>query len=337
MSEISALVQPEETTSRWDTPDTYQKLLKREHAAEFLAAELLYGAIDEQDNSDKLSLLFSCRTNAWFIRHSTTGEVRIASNSCKLRWCPLCQQARQNYIAQQVSKWFYRVDYPKLLTVTLRHTSSPLKSQVDFLYKCFQKFRKRKFITKRLRGGVWFFQVKKSKDGNTWHPHIHALIDADFMERKKLSQLWAEITGGSTVIDIRGIFDTEKCVKHNARYCATPASLVDLAPWERYELHDCFNKRRLVGCFGTAKHISLRPKKPVDSESWLSVGSWSYVVSLSGEDYRADEILLAWKTQKPLSADSTLLSLECEIAGRSPPSEKPLTEEQQYFDFYTRP
>jgi len=336
MAEISALVQPEETNVRWSTPNTYQELLKREHAAEFLSAELLYGAIDEQDNSNKLNLLQSCRTNAWFIRHITTGEVRVASNSCKLRWCPMCQIARQNYITQQVSTWFRQVHYPKLLTITLRHTSSPLKSQVDFLYKCFQKFRKRKFVSKHLRGGVWFFQVKKSKDGNTWHPHIHAMIDADFMDRKKLSSLWAEITGGSTVIDIRAIFDTDRAVKHNARYCTTPMSLVDLPPWERYEVHDCFNKRRLVGCFGTARHISLRPKKPVDSDQWLSVGSWSFVVGLAGEDSRADEILLAWKTQKPLSAESTLIPLEHNIDDRAPPEERPTVQQQWYFDFYTR-
>lgn len=336
MTETSALVQPKETNRSWATPNTYQELLKREHAAGFLAAELLYGTIDEQDNSNKLSLLSSCRTDAWFIRHNLTGEVRIASNSCKLRWCPLCQAARQNYIAQQVAAWFCKVDYPKLLTVTLRHTSSPLKNQVDFLYKCFQNFRKRKFVAKRLRGGVWFFQVKKSKDGNTWHPHIHCLVDSDYMDRKKLSSLWAEITGGSTVIDIRAVFDSEKAVKHNARYCASPADLVDLLPWERYELHDCFNKRRLVGCFGTARHISLRPKKPPDSDSWISVGSWSLVVGLAGEDSRADEILLAWRSQKPLSAESTLLPVENDIEGRAPPEVRQVIHQQWYFDFYTR-
>lgn len=336
MSEISALVQHKETTDRWSTPDTYQELLKREHAAEFQAAELLYGAIDEREKPDKLSRLQSCRTNAWFIRHNVSGEVRIASNSCKLRWCPLCAQARQNYIASQVSQWFRKVDYPKLLTLTLRHTSSPLADQVNFLYRCFQKLRKRKFITKRLRGGVWFFQVKKSKDGQAWHPHLHVLIDSDFIDRKKLSQMWAEITLGSTVIDIRAVIDTDRAVQHNARYCAGPASLVDLQPWERIELHDTFANRRLVGCFGTAKDISLRPVKPPDSDSWISVGSWDLVVGLAGEDPRADEILEAWRNKKPLSADSTLLPVEYEVDDRAPPDNAPLQNQQYVLDFYAR-
>lgn len=336
MSEVSALVQHKETTDRWSTPNSYQELLKREHAAEFQAAEFLYGAIDEREKPDKLSRLQSCRSNAWFIRHDLTGEVRIASNSCKLRWCPLCAQARQNYIASQVSAWFRQVDYPKLLTLTLRHTTSPLTDQVNFLYRCFQKLRKRKFITKRLRGGVWFFQVKKSKDGQTWHPHLHVLIDSDFIDRKKLSQMWAEITLGSTVIDIRAVIDTDKAVQHNARYCASPATLVDLQPWERIDLHDTFANRRLVGCFGTAKNISLRPVKPPDSDSWISVGSWDLVIGLAGEDSRADEILEAWRNKKPLSADSTLLSVEYEVDDRAPPDNKPLVIEQYVFDFYTR-
>ena len=335
MTEMSALVQPEETTCRWSTPNTYQDLIVREHAAEFAAAKDLYGTIDEQENSDKRNLLSLCRTHAWFIRHELTGEVRVASNSCKLRWCPLCAQARQNYIASEVSKWFCRVDYPKLLTLTLRHTSAPLKSQVDFLYKCFQKFRKRKFVSSRLRGGVWFFQIKKSDADGFWHPHIHCLIDSDFIEHKVMIKLWAEITKGSTVIDIRAIKDTDRAVKHNARYCATPATLVDLMKWERYELYDCFKNRRLVGSFGTAKSISLRPVRPPDSDQWISVGSWSTVVGLAGEDDRADAILLSWMTQRPLPPESTLLPLEKELLDIPPPSNKPLVHQQYIMDFYT--
>jgi len=336
MSENSALVQHKETTDRWTTPNTYQDLLKREHAAEFQAAEFLYGAIDEREKPDKLSRLQSCRTNAWFIRHNVSGEVRIASNSCKLRWCPLCAQARQNYIASEVSQWFRKVDYPKLLTLTLRHTSSPLADQVNFLYHSFQKLRKRKFVSKRLRGGVWFFQVKKSKDGSAWHPHIHVLIDSDFIAQKKLCQAWAEITKGSTIIDIRAVMDTDKAVQHNARYCATPATLVDLLPWERMELYETFAKRRLVGCFGTAKAISLRPTKPPDSESWISVGGWSLVVGLAGSDSRADNILEAWRNKRPLDSGNSLLEVEHEVEGRAPPDDQVLLHDQYCFDFYTR-
>ena len=336
MSEISALVQPKETNRRWSTPNTYQELLKREHAAEFRAAEFLYATIDEQEESEKSSLLSACRSSAWFIRNNLTGEVRIASNSCKLRHCPLCAKARQNYITGEVTAWFQKVKHPKLLTLTLRHTSSPLKAQVAFLYKCFQKFRKRKFVTHSMRGGVWFFQVKKSDKDGFWHPHIHALIDSDFMDRKAISSLWAEITVGSNVIDIRAVFDTEKAVKHNARYCATPCELEPLAPWERYELYDCFKGRRLVGCWGSAKDISLRATKPPDSENWINIGTWATVIALAGEDDRADAIINAWRKSEPLPAGNSLEPTEREIAGLPPPDERPLISQQYCFDFYTR-
>lgn len=336
MSENSALVQPKETTDRWATPNSYRELLAREHAAEIQAASFLYQAIDDFENSDKTTLFNNCRTNSWFVRHEVSGEVRIASNSCKLRWCPMCQKARQNFITSQVDSWFCRVDYPKMITFTLRHTSSPLKNQVDFLYKCFQKFRKRKFVKSRLQGGVWFFQIKKSKDGTEWHPHIHCLVDSHYMDRKKLSQLWAEVTHGSTVIDIRSVLNVSQCVKHIARYCATPSGLVDLLPWDRMELYKTFEHRRLVGSFGTARSLMFRPVKPPDSDQWISIGSWSLIVGLAGEDYRADEIISAWKNQKPLSADSTLLPMEHNLEGRGPPDDRPLTTEQYCFDFYTR-
>jgi len=334
MAIFSALVQQEETTCRWSTPNTYQDLLVREHAAEFRAAELLYGAIEQTAETDKLSLLHSCRTHAWFIRNDLTGEVRIASNSCKLRWCPLCAQARQNYIASEVSQWFCRIDHPKLLTLTLRHTTAPLKSQIDFLYHAFQKFRKRKFVANRLRGGVWFFQVKKSKSDWCWHPHLHILLDSEIMDRKILSQIWEDVTDGSSVIDIRAVFNTSRAVKHHARYCASPAALVDLELWEQLELYECFNKRRLVGCFGTARKISLRPQKPADNDRWKYIGSWSNVIHLRGDDFRADAILYAWKTKKPLPADISLSEFERELSDLPPPKDFLCKPSQYVLDFY---
>ncbi len=329
-------LEPRVTTEISPYPESYQALLKREHAAEFFAGELTYAAIDERDNKDFLGRLHSCRTNSWFIRHIDTGEVRIATNSCRLRWCPLCAAARQNFVTGQISKWFNQALSPKLLTVTLRHTSSPLKDQVDFLYKCFRKLRQRKILARRTRGGVWFFQVKRSKDGLTWHPHIHCLIDLDFIEHKQLSKTWSVITGGSTVIDIRCVRDPERTVKHHARYVATPATLVDLPMNERIEVHDTFVNRRLVGCFGTAKTISLRPSKPADSYKWINVGSWWLVINLRGMHDVADEILFAWRTGNTLAKESTLYELEHEIEDRAPPEIRPVVHQQYLLDFYTR-
>lgn len=336
MKDLPTLVQPEETNSGWDTPNTYRDLLEHEHAAELSSARRLYDVVDLQADSNKLEVLDSCRTSSWFIRHTLSGEVRIASNCCKLRWCPMCAKSRQNFITRQVSSWFLHAKSPKLLTVTLRHTSAPLKSQVDFLYKCFQKFRKRKLLTDNIAGGVWFFQVKKSSDGNTWHPHVHCLIDSNFIPHKELMALWSEITGGSIVVDIRQIINTEKAVKHNARYCAKPCSLVDLTILELLELFEAFNKRRLVGCFGSAKDIQLRPVRPPDSDQWENIGSWSYVIGLAGEDDRANQILLAWRTQKPLREGITLCTLEHTGTDPPPPEVRPLVHQQYVLDFYAR-
>ncbi len=334
MSSCSALVQPEETTCGWSTPNTYQDLLMREHAAAFSAAELLYGAIESPGERDKLSLLHSCRVHAWFVRNELTGEVRIRSDSCGLRWCPMCQQARQNYIAQQISPWLCRVNYPKLLTLTLRHTSKPLQGQVEFLYQCFQKFRKRKYISSMTAGGVWFFQVKKSKDNWAWHPHLHVLLDSEFMDRKILSKIWKDVTGGSSVIDIRSIDDTDRAVKHHARYCAGPTGLVDLELHEQLELYDCFKGRRLVGCFGSAKRISLRPRPPADSDHWENIGSWSNVIHLQGDDFRADAILHAWKTKLPLPLNISLSEFERELSDLPPPKSFLCAPSQYVLDFY---
>ena len=333
----SSSVQPRETTLHSALPGSYQAFLNRDHPAEFFAAEQSYKAIDERDNSDKLGLLHSCRTDTWFVRDPDTDKLKIATNSCRLRGCSNCAKARQQFITMQILPWFRWARGPKLLTLTTRHTSAPLLDQVVYLYKCYRKLMRKKVIAKRVRGTVKFLQVTHNNKTSEWHPHLHVLLDADYIEHKLLKKYWAEITGGSTIVHIKCVKDTDKTVKHHARYAAGPSTLVDLPEDKRIELLDMFKNRRLVSCTGTARCISLRPQKPADADSCVRVGSWWLVTNLAGQHSVADEILFAWRTDTPLAKESTLYELEHEVQERSPPEDRPRGMSQNWFGFYTNP
>lgn len=334
MSPPICSLEAEETTGTNRPTGSYKAFCEGRAPMEVAASSALYANVDERDKTDFTGRLHACRTKAWFVRHEDTGQVRVASKKCHLRWCYPCSEGRQVFITEQVLPWFNSAALPKLLTVTLRHTSSSLSDQVSFVYECFRKLRKRAFFKNRVRGGIWFFQVTQNPKDFTWHPHIHALIDSDYLDHQELKDHWAKITSGSTIIHIKSVYNPERTLKHAARYAARPSDLATIPIQDRLELFDAFHQRKICGTWGTARKISLRPKKPEDADKWRNVGAWTTVIEMYQTDMAAHCILKCWLTNKALSKNVTMNNVEDQIDGqevRGPPG---LKFEQSYLSFY---
>ena len=294
----------------------------------------MYASFDDKSAERRLTSFETCRARSWFVRHTETGRVRVATKSCKLRWCPLCAKKRQWFLVQQIKPWAESVNRLKFLTLTLKHSDAPLKVQIDNLYKCFQRFRKLKYLRDHVFGGVWFFQIKKSEKSGQWHPHLHCLIEADYMPQAKLSALWCRTTLGSTIVDIRPAGSPEKIAEYAGRYSARPSDLKSLSENERIEVVRALHGRRLMGTWGSAKGLSMKMVKPEDAEEWRYVGSWSTVWGTLGYDDNAKKILKAWKMDEPLESGINMMHIEEYFGDREPWLVKePPENKQLYFDF----
>lgn len=269
---------------------------------QWLAAERTYGYLDVNKDRSRVERLRACRRYAWFARHTDTGAVRVISNSCHLRWCPVCAESRKNYITFGVTDWIREAPHPKFLTLTLRHTTSPLYFQVKDLYDSFKKLRRLKLFKSSIPGGVWFFQVKKSDNDNLWHPHLHCLIYGDYIPIRYLKKAWSKITSGSDIVDIRPIQDAQSAASDVARYASSPGSLVGLSLDDSCELVDAMDGRRICGTWGTGRVVSLRPAKIEDKAKWVNIGSWGAVVEQRTFDRNADAIWYAWRHGSDLPA-----------------------------------
>lgn len=296
----SSLVLTEETTTQFDSTPSYGATLRAACHSETVAAMAVYELLDKGLPRDRAWSVSHCRSIAWFVRHDETGEVRIASSSCHLRWCPLCARARRNYIAREVSEWLDHSDHPKFLTLTLKHTDEPLKEQIDHLYSSFRELRRRKDFDRRVTGGIWFFHIKRARSSGQWHPHLHCLVTGLYIPQSRLRHMWIEITTCSEIVDIRGVDDHERAAFEAARYAASPGSLINMDLAGKAEMVDTLHGRRICGTWGTGRDISLRPEPTFDKHLWQNVGSFQAVVACHTTDRNAQAILLSWKTGRPL-------------------------------------
>ena len=306
MQSALPLVHTEETPVVRPLEQTYQ-----DHRANFdmqawRASGELYYRVDSVLETKYLEKWDHCRDYAWFVRHRESGEVRVFTSACRLRWCSLCASARRGWITHQVADWIKSVRYPKFLTLTLKHSDAPLNHQVNSLYAYFRKFRLCAPMKKGAKGGIWFFQLKRSKNTGQWHPHLHCVIEGAYMPQKKLSEVWQRITFGSKIVHIKPIHDFEKSAEEVARYASSPADLTTNAESDYVEIFESMKHRRSCGTWGTARSVSLRQPKAKDADQWENIGSWTIMYASQGREPASMMIINSWHNGEPLAEGITM-------------------------------
>lgn len=296
---LNTSVHSEETSVSSDSTQSYQQYLTRKDPYELKAATTLYANVFNIRGTSMDGKIQQCRQTAWFAINTTTGSIRVASNRCRLRWCPTCANARRRWIKEQALTWIRTATTPKFLTLTIKHTSAPLKSQTDYLYQCFRRLRLQPYIAQSVRGGLWFFEIKLSTRSQEWHPHIHCLIDSGYVPQTKISTLWHKITHGSTVVDIRAITDPIRAAGYLSKYCTKPARLADYTLEQSIEIYAALHGKRLCGAWGTLRGISLVEPPADDRSNWRNLGTWEHIIGNQTNSPICAEIIAAWMRGTP--------------------------------------
>jgi len=264
----------------------YRETLLLTRSSEMLTLETLLESLGE---SSALERLQGCRTRASFVWEKSTRLVKVHSRSCHVRFCPLCSASRSSMIRTNTANWLKSLSEPKFLTLTLKHTDDSLTSQVDRLYDSFRTMRRQKFF-KKIRGGIWFFELKVGKD-DKWHPHLHLVLDSPFLPQKTISEAWLGITGDSYVVDIKQIRDVKKVADYVAKYAVKPVNLISLSPINREIVYRALSGRRIVGTWGTAKKEKLTVSPKYNRDDWIPLGTY---VSISCSLSTSEDARIIW-------------------------------------------
>lgn len=287
------------TFSKYSFRDVSSALVGRHHDRILQ----IYAYIHAGGGHDLTKQYERCRTDAWLVQHEETRELRIASRKCNQRWCPMCQKTKRWVITNSVAEWVGSVKYPKFVTFTLKSMNQTLEFQVQRLYESFVEMRRKKLWRQAVRGGVWFFQLTMNAKTGLWHPHIHVLVDSEYMPKKKLSQLWQQVTCDSWIIDIRKVENAEKAAEYVARYATVPGEILKCTIRQGAAMVIGLKNRRMCGAFGTAKGLSLRPKSNPEFVKWRKVMSYcAFVVGAKLDNY-IGLVAQAYQDGKPFDAD----------------------------------
>ena len=256
---------------------TFRGYLLKPRMDAYIRACEIYADVDGGFGGKFSSRLKQCRKIAWFVQNAETKKLRVRSSRCKLRWCPICRDVQRMIVTRAVDEWLEVQKYPKMMTLTLRHSDDPLEIQINRIYSAFRKLRRRAYFQRLITGGVWFFQLKFNLRTEQWHPHIHCLVAGKFLPHTRLKELWRNITGDSYVVDIRPVKNLENASTEVARYATSPADLTTVNLEEAKTVHYATKHRRICGSWGTAKKVILKPIIQDDNSQWEKIADFYFI------------------------------------------------------------
>lgn len=204
-------------------------------------------------------------------------EYRICGSCCHDRLCTPCAATRA-WRVQLALRNLMEGKRLSFITLTLAGQNESLSDKIDRLYKGFRALRLHPLFADAVRGGVAFLEIKHSAKAGRWHPHLHLICEAGYIDQGELSNVWRGITKDSFVVDIRRVKEEAQAASYVTKYASKPLNTSfchDPALLDESVL--ALKGRRLVFAFGEwygeALDIdadSLLDEGEEGSESWVN-------------------------------------------------------------------
>lgn len=205
---------------------------------------------DESSHQRRTKRLENCCVAPLLVSRSD-GRIITAPGFCRDRMCPTCQALRGRNVEARVRQMLCEMDQVRFLTLTLRHSDAPLREQLDRLYKSFRTLRQHPDWKRLVKGGCAVCEITFNLREGQWHPHLHILIDGEYMPHALIKSLWLSITGDSDVVHIKAVHSRDAGAKYIATYVAKPAEVERWTDARVLEYADALHGRRLLVAFGS--------------------------------------------------------------------------------------
>ena len=214
----------------------------------------------------------NCGSDPWVVVDSEdSSRLAIHSNHCHSRWCVPCSRERAARIVGNL-KVKLNSGPIRFLTLTMKHSDTPLSDQISRLYDSFRRLRRARFWLDAVDGGSAVLELKHSHRDGLWHVHLHCLLEGRYVRHAAIMAEWWRITGDSKIVDIRPCHHGDHASGYITKYITKPipASVIN-KPDRLLELITALAGRRLVLTWGTWRGVRL--SEPLDSTSWKSIAS----------------------------------------------------------------
>lgn len=175
----------------------------------------------------------TCGSGGWVLKNrDDPADFAIVPQFCHDRFCDPCSRQRAWIIRKNLCEHLSSRQpeanvFPtgsnqkpnekptatpcRFVTLTLKSKDEPLQVLLDRLRDSFTQLRKTVFWRSCVKGGAAFLEVKRSRRGHRWHPHLHIICHGSWISKQQLQDDWHAITGDSFIVDV-GLIKSDRDV-----------------------------------------------------------------------------------------------------------------------------
>jgi hypothetical protein len=197
--------------------------------------------------TDLARKLEDCHSHTTFAVCTGCSKVSSFANRCDLFYCPQCASRLQKERESQVKWWANEVRQPKHVVLTVANFREITPEIVDWFRACWTRLRRSKFAS-NWRGGFYRFEI--TNEGKGWHLHLHALVDALWIDQFGLSQQWNRNTDGAGYIVKVKDARSADYLHEVTKYVVKGHQLASWKPLEILQFIAAFDGKRTFGVFG---------------------------------------------------------------------------------------
>lgn len=216
-SPATAANQPNKSPIRRPTPPTELESTFRHSFWAARRARVLQAIKSAGEPERRVDAFAACGSGALVLLDEETGHTRLAAHHCHDRFCEACQMARRHTIQRNLIPL---VEEGRTLHIVLTQKSSDrdLAKSIKKLYADAAKLRRRPFWQNRVAGGSQTLEVTFNTDTREWHPHLHLLVRAEWLQLQDLSQEWLTVTGDSHRVHVSLVRSNASAVREVTKY-----------------------------------------------------------------------------------------------------------------------
>ena len=137
--------------------------------------------------------LTRCGSEKMYRTCESCGKWTELTYRCSIRWCPVCNWRITADRRKILTFWNLRISQPKHLVLTRRNETGVLtQSLFKHTMASFARLR-RCDVMRECKGGC--VSMETTHEGRGWHVHLHALLDARFVDVKAVAIDWGRLMG----------------------------------------------------------------------------------------------------------------------------------------------